>query len=159
MERTWAPWRTEYIHAGPDVGCLFCSAPKKDPKEARILFSGPLSIVIINIYPYNSGHLMISPARHVAKLEDLTDDESGDIFRLLKLSTTSLTKAFNPDGFNVGMNLGRAAGAGIAEHMHVHVVPRWDGDTNFMPVLADTKVISEHIEETYTKLKPYFEQI
>jgi ATP adenylyltransferase len=159
MERIWAPWRTEYIHADKGGGCLFCSAPKKDPKEARILFSGPLSTVIINIYPYNNGHLMISPVRHVAKLEDLTPEESIDIFRLMRHSTASLTKAINPDGFNVGMNLGRAAGAGIADHLHVHVVPRWDGDTNFMPVLSETKVISEHMEETYTRLKPYFERI
>ncbi len=159
MERIWAPWRTEYIHADKGNGCLFCSAPKKDPKEARILFSGPLSTVIINIYPYNNGHLMISPVRHVAKLEELTPEESIDIFRLMRHSTASLTKAINPDGFNVGMNLGRAAGAGIADHMHVHVVPRWDGDTNFMPVLSETKVISEHLDETYALLRPFFERI
>jgi ATP adenylyltransferase len=159
MERIWAPWRTEYIHAAPGNGCLFCSAPKKDPKEARILFSGSLSTVIINIYPYNSGHLMISPVRHVAKLEELTPEESIDIFRLMRHSTASLTKALNPDGFNVGMNLGRAAGAGIADHMHVHVVPRWDGDTNFMPVLSETRVISEHLDETCALLRPFFERI
>lgn len=159
MERIWAPWRTEYIHADKDGGCIFCAAPKKGPKEARILFSGPLSTVIINIYPYNNGHLMISPVRHVAKLEDLTPEESIDIFRLMRHSTESLTKAVNPDGFNVGMNLGRAAGAGIADHLHVHVVPRWDGDTNFMPVLSETKVISEHLDETYALLRPLFERI
>ncbi len=102
---------------------------------------------------------MISPVRHVAKLEELTPEESIDIFRLLRHSTATLTKVLGPDGFNVGMNLGRASGAGIEDHLHMHVVPRWEGDTNFMPVLADTKVISEHIEETYTKLKPYFERI
>lgn len=156
MRQIWAPWRMEYIRSEKEDGCIFCAAPSKDAKEALTLFRGPVAMVMLNKYPYNSGHLMIAPSRHVARLEDLTPEESIDIFRLLRHSTAALTKALKPDGFNVGMNLGKAAGAGIDDHLHMHVVPRWNGDMNFMPVLSDTKVIPEHLKETFDTLNPLF---
>lgn len=159
MDNLWAPWRAEYITADKDKRCIFCAAPEKDPADSLLLFKGPLSIIILNKFPYNSGHLMIAPVRHVARLEDLTVEESTDMFRLLRHSTAALTKAAKPGGFNVGLNLGAPAGAGIADHLHTHVVPRWDGDTNFMPVLSETKVIPEHLLRTLARLKPFFNGI
>lgn len=159
MKTLWAPWRMEYINAQKDGGCIFCDAPKKDPKEGLVLFNGSLSMVMLNKYPYSTGHIMISPARHISKLEELTPEESIDIFRLLRHSAATLTRAFKPDGFNIGMNIGKASGAGIEEHIHMHVVPRWNGDTNFMPVLSEVKVIPQHIIDIFLKLSPYFERI
>lgn len=161
MRQLWAPWRFEYIDRIEDEkGCLFCTAPgEEDEKKALVLFKGSLSMVMLNKYPYNSGHLLVAPARHVARLEELTPEESIDIFRLLRHSTATLQKNLKPQGFNVGMNLGRVAGAGIDAHLHAHVLPRWSGDTNFMPVLTDVKVVSQHLEETYDRLRPLFERI
>lgn len=149
----------EYIKGEKDDICIFCAAPSKDPVEGLILFNGSLSTVMLNRYPYSSAHLMVSPVRHVARIEDLTPEESIDLFRLLRHCTASLTKAIGPEGFNVGMNLGKAAGAGIDEHLHMHVVPRWTGDHNFMPVLAQTAVMPEHLKETFSKLRPFFDRI
>lgn len=159
MKQIWAPWRSEYIQAEKDERCIFCAAGDKDPKEGLVLFSGSVSVVILNKFPYNGGHLMIAPARHVALVEELTPEESIDLFRLLRHSTMALTRTFKPEGFNIGMNIGKAAGAGIADHMHMHVVPRWNGDTNFMPVLADVKVIPEHLQKTLEILKPLYDRI
>lgn len=159
MKQLWAPWRIEYILGEKDGKCIFCSAPEKDVKESLLLFKGSVSLVMLNKYPYNSGHIMIAPVRHVASIEDLTTEEGFDIFRMVRHATSVLTRAFKPDGFNIGMNLGKAAGAGIDDHMHMHVVPRWNGDLNFMPVLGDVKVIPEHILSTHEKLLPYFEHI
>lgn len=114
---------------------------------------------MMNKYPYNSGHLLIAPARHVGLFEGLTDEEGADSHRLIRHCVMALTALFKPDGFNIGMNIGRAAGAGIDGHLHAHVVPRWNGDVNFLPVLADVKVMPQHIEEIYGKLKPYFDKI
>lgn len=149
----------EYIKGEKDDSCIFCAAPTKDPAEGLVLFNGSLSTVMLNRYPYSSAHLMVSPVRHVARIEDLTPEESIDLFRLLRHCTASLTKAIGPEGFNVGMNLGKAAGAGIDEHLHMHVVPRWTGDHNFMPVLAQTAVMPEHLKETFSKLRPFFDRI
>ncbi len=159
MKQIWAPWRAEYIQAEKSSVCIFCAAPKKAPKEGLVLYKGNISVVMLNKYPYNSGHIMIAPLRHISSLEELNDDEAADLFRLMRHSTASLTKAFNPGGFNIGLNLGKAAGAGIEQHIHLHVVPRWNGDMNFMPVLGDVKVIPEHLHQTLAKLTPFFEHI
>lgn len=160
MKSIWAPWRSEYIGSEKPESCLFCDVSGTEQKEGcYVLFSGSVSIVMLNKYPYTGGHLMIAPKRHIAGLDALSPEESIDIFRLMRVSTVALTSEISPDGFNVGMNLGKTAGAGIEDHLHMHVVPRWEGDTNFMPVLSGTKVLSVHLEETYDRLKPLFERI
>ena len=160
MERLWTPWRMEYIK-GADAAdtCFLCEAPNLDPEQddrTYILHRGRDAFVILNIYPYNTGHLMVAPYRHTADLESLGAEEGLEGFGLLRRSVEALKGAFDPHGFNIGMNLGRVAGAGIPDHLHFHVVPRWGGDTNFMPVLSDTKVLPEMLDETYAKLKPLF---
>ncbi|MBI1911504.1 MAG: HIT domain-containing protein [Deltaproteobacteria bacterium] len=159
MKQIWAPWRAEYIEAEKDGKCVFCTAPLKEPLEGLVLYSGKISSVILNKFPYNSGHLLISPIRHTALLEELTPEESADMFRLMAHAVKVLKEVFRPDGFNIGMNLGRAAGAGIDEHLHMHIVPRWNGDLNFMPVLSDVKVIPEHLHKTLEKLRPRFSDL
>jgi ATP adenylyltransferase len=152
----WAPWRLEYIkRADEHPGCVFCDEAEGvlDPAESLLVLAGHAAIVLLNKYPYSSGHLMVAPRRHVGELADLTDDEVLEINRLAVTSIDALTRAYGPDGFNLGWNLGRVAGAGIADHVHLHVVPRWSGDTNFMPVLADVKVIPEHLLETRDRLR------
>ncbi|HBG45985.1 MAG TPA: HIT family hydrolase [Deltaproteobacteria bacterium] len=159
MRQMWAPWRSEYIHAEKEAGCVFCKATAARPGEGLVLFNGSVSVVVLNKFPYNSGHLMVAPSRHVAKVEELTPEESIDMFRLIRHCTSVLTKAMNPGGFNIGMNVGKAAGAGIDDHLHMHVVPRWNGDINFMPVLSDVKVIPEHLQKTLSLLLPFFERL
>lgn len=159
MKQLWAPWRSEYVSSAKGSDCIFCSASSKAAGEDLLLFNGSVSLVMLNKYPYNNGHLLLSPVRHVAKIEELTPEESIDLFRLLRHSTTVLKKAINPEGFNIGMNLGTAAGAGIADHLHMHIVPRWNGDSNFMPLLSETKVVSEHLAATLEKLLPSFEKL
>jgi ATP adenylyltransferase len=160
MERLWAPWRMEYI--GSAVGgeapeCIFCELPTKgDDESVYILARRGKAFVVLNAYPYNSGHLMVAPFRHVGKVRELGDDEVLDMHRLLQRSLEALGEAMSPDGYNIGMNLGRVAGAGIPDHVHWHVVPRWSGDTNFMPVVGDTKVLPELLRESYRKLRPAF---
>jgi len=155
MKKIWAPWRSRYISSPKSGSCPFCNA-RDNKKKSHLLYSDSLAAVILNKYPYTGGHILISPLRHIALLEELSVDESTDIFSLARASVAALKAAFKPDGFNIGMNLGASAGAGVADHLHLHVVPRWDGDTNFMPVLADTKVLSSHLDETYEILKPLF---
>jgi ATP adenylyltransferase len=139
-------------------GCFLCDAPDLDEDDRTyILVRGKSAFVILNIYPYNTGHIMVAPYRHVADLETLEPDEGLEGFALLRASVEALKQAFEPQGFNIGMNLGRVAGAGVPDHLHFHVVPRWGGDTNFMPVLGATKVLPELLDETYAKLKPLFE--
>jgi len=159
MERLWAPWRLEYIVGDKEDGCIFCEFPRRgDDEEHLILDRGLHAFVIMNAYPYSNGHLLIAPYRHVGEITELGDDECAEIMRLSRKCCAVLREAVRPDGFNLGMNLGTAAGAGIADHIHMHVVPRWNGDTNFMPVFADVKVIPEALHVTYAKLKPLFEQ-
>ena len=155
MERLWAPWRMKYILEAPKGdGCIFCEKWKShSDAEDLILCRGERTFAMMNLFPYNNGHLLILPVRHVGDLLDLWPDEQTEIFSLLQRTVAALRKAMDPHGFNIGFNLGVAAGAGIADHLHLHVVPRWKGDTNFMPVVAATRVISEAIEETYRKLK------
>ena len=153
MEYLWAPWRIEYIKKIKEEGCIFCQKPiEKNDTTNLILYRGQKNFVIMNSYPYNPGHLMIAPYRHVAGLDELSDEELGEHYKMVAQSTRILTRTFKPDGFNIGMNLGRIAGAGIDKHIHTHIVPRWAGDTNFMPVVADTRVINEALIETYKKL-------
>ena len=154
MEYLWAPWRMEYIQRAPDSNCILCQKPRESNDEANfILYRGKHSFIILNAFPYNPGHLMVAPYRHIANLQDLADEEAKELFDIIKKGLELLKEAMEPMGFNVGLNLGKAAGAGIAEHIHTHIVPRWQGDTNFMPVLSDTKVLSEALLSTYRKLK------
>ncbi len=159
MERLWSPWRSKYIESfserenGKEKVCVFCQKlAEHDDERNLIVYRSALSAIIMNIYPYNSGHLLIVPFAHKGTFEELTDDENADVMRQTRLAIKLLRLASHPDGFNFGANLGRVSGAGIAEHVHFHVVPRWEGDSNFMPVLADTKVISEDLYGTLRKL-------
>jgi ATP adenylyltransferase len=153
MQKLWAPWRTEYIH-NPGKGCLFCETLKKDDfKKVLILEKRDRAFTIMNRFPYNNGHVMVAPIRHVGSLESLDDDEILEINALLVRAIKSITATMRAQGFNIGINQGHVAGAGVVDHVHAHLVPRWRGDTNFMPILTDTKVISEALLETYEKIK------
>lgn len=155
MRQIWAPWRIEYILMRKRKGCIFCkfSDEKEKDEENFVLFRGRKNFVVLNNYPYNNGHLMVAPYRHVKNLEDLTEEEIYEHFMIVKKTVEILKKAYKPHGFNIGINLGKVAGAGVEGHIHTHVVPRWRGDTNYMPVIANTKVIPEALNETYKKLK------
>jgi len=157
MEQIWAPWRIKYIEMEKPPGCILCQKPKQnDDARNYILYRGEKNFVMLKAYPYNPGHLMIAPYRHIASLEDLTDEELNEHFEIARQATKILREVFNPGGYNLGVNLGSAAGAGIDDHFHSHVVPRWHGDTNFMPVVGDVKVLPEALASTYQKLKGRF---
>jgi ATP adenylyltransferase len=156
MDTIFAPWRMEYIKGEKPAGCVFCKCSIRS--DEYLIYEGRSSFVMINRYPYVSGHLMIIPIRHIGKIEDLTQKEKIEIFALLDTTVRVLKAAMNPDGFNIGMNIGRAAGAGIEEHIHVHVIPRWEGDTNFMSVVNNIRVIPEDVQTTATKLVPLFKK-
>lgn len=152
----WAPWRLEYIQQADELaGCVFCieAADGLDAAASLLVHRGASGIAILNKFPYSSGHLLVAPIRHVGELGELTDAEALEVHRLAVAGVEALGHAYEPAGFNLGWNLGRAAGAGIADHVHLHVVPRWFGDTNFMPVLADVKVLPEHLLETRDRLR------
>lgn len=155
MKHLWAPWRLAYIkREGPaDEECIFCTLPREGrDRESLILHQCRLAFAMLNAFPYNSGHLMIIPRRHVADPADLTDAETLEVHHLTTAAMQALRATYHPEGFNVGLNIGRAAGAGILGHLHVHVVPRWVGDTNFMPILGEVKVLPEDLAETYDRL-------
>ncbi len=156
MEYLWAPWRIEYIKKAKEMekeGCILCDKPAaKNDTANLILYRGRYSFVIMNAYPYNSGHLMVAPYHHVANIEDLKDGERNEHFEIVSRSINILKRVFKAGSFNIGMNLGRIAGAGIDNHIHTHIVPRWAGDTNFMPIVGDIKVVNEAIKDTYNKL-------
>jgi ATP adenylyltransferase len=157
MERLWAPWRLEYIQSPEQDGCIFCVGDDPVDDQARLVVArGAHSYVIMNRYPYSNGHLMLSPYRHLADFAKLDADEILEMHQLLVLSQRALRDVCAAQGFNVGWNIGQVAGAGIADHLHMHIVPRWAGDSNFMPVLADTRVIPQHIEKTCTLLVDAF---
>lgn len=157
MRQLWAPWRMEYIEAHKGGECIFCELAKADRDEEHfILLRGKLSFVVLNRYPYTNGHLLIAPLRHIGELNLLTELEVAELFHNLQRSVAVLKARLNADGFNIGLNLGRVAGAGVEDHLHIHLVPRWSGDTNFMPVLAGTRVISEYLKETFKRLLPGF---
>jgi ATP adenylyltransferase len=151
MNNLWAPWRIEYITSPKDLSCVFCSAPGTNDK--LILASGRLCFAIMNRFPYTTGHCMVAPYRHVGDLTEVSTEEISEIMTMTKSIITAIKPALKPQGFNVGFNLGDVAGAGIANHLHMHIVPRWKGDTNFMPVLGEVHIISEHIENTLDKIK------
>jgi ATP adenylyltransferase len=153
MEKLWAPWRIEYIN-NPGSGCFLCAAlKKKDPAEALVLETEPCAFSIMNRYPYNNGHMLVAPTRHVSSLEELDDREVVAIHRLASRAIRAIARVMRAQGFNVGINQGRVAGAGLIDHVHVHIVPRWQGDTNFMPLTADVKVLSEALAQTFRKIK------
>lgn len=159
MKQLWAPWRLNYILEGATDECIFCVKPKEDKdKDNLILFRGKHAFVIMNLYPYGNGHLMIVPYEHARELNELPEGALLDLMLLTRKSENVLKKIFQAQGFNIGINLGKAAGAGIDEHLHIHIVPRWIGDTNFMPVLADIKIIPQHIWATYDLLLPFFRE-
>jgi len=158
FERLWAPWRIEYILSSDKDECIFCKALKQNKDEANyVLTRTNKAFVIMNTYPYNNGHLMIAPLRHVGEIEELDKEELNDMMGLVKRSVEVLKKTLKPQGFNLGMNLGRIAGAGVERHLHIHIVPRWGGDTNFMPIIAGTKIMSQSLDEGYKMLKAVFE--
>ena len=149
----------EYILNQKQEGCIFCLDESCDADSTRlVLYRTPLSLVMLNRYPYTNGHLLIAPMRHTADMDSLADDEMLDLFSTLRICRVILQEAANPEGFNVGMNLGRSSGAGIEEHMHLHIVPRWNGDTNFMSVIPDVRVMPESLTATYDRLLPCFKE-
>jgi ATP adenylyltransferase len=161
VERLWSPWRMEYIESARDAdedrGCPFCAIVDGDD-EGRLLARSERAFVTLAKYPYNPGHLLILPTRHTGEFEDVTADEHAEIAALLTRSIRALRDVSEPHGFNVGLNLGRTAGAGIPEHLHWHVVPRWGGDTNFMPVVGQTRVLPQLLEDTFERLRPSFDE-
>ena len=153
MRRLWAPWRLDYIRTADDQpGCVFCRAIDADDSDGLVVHRGELAIVLLNKFPYASGHLMVAPLRHTGDLGALADGETLEVHRLATTALATLTAVMSPQGFNLGWNVGRIAGAGVLDHVHLHVVPRWAGDTNFMPVLADVKVMPQALEETRSAL-------
>ena len=150
----WAPWRMDYILAEKEDRCSFCDALSKN--DDLTLYKGPDTLVMMNKFPYINGHLLVAPIRHLSGLDELSKYEMGEMLATVDRSVGILKQVMNPDGFNVGLNLGKVAGAGVEEHLHFHIVPRWFGDTNALTVFADIRVIPEHLKATYDNLKPHF---
>lgn len=146
MDKLWAPWRSKYIYLRKHKKCIFCGNATARPKTKHLIHRSLHSFSILNLFPYNNGHVMVAPYRHVKSLEYLTDAELVDLMKLVNKTKAALDKKLKPHGYNIGMNIGRVGGAGFAGHVHIHVVPRWSGDTNFMPITANTKVVSESLE-------------
>lgn len=162
MDQLWAPWRMSYIKNvdNLDEGCIFCTKPQQNAdKQNHILHRGTHTFVLMNLYPYNNGHLMVIPYQHTADMLEIPPETAAEMWSLLSISKRALSAAISPDAFNIGMNIGRTAGAGIDQHIHMHIVPRWNGDTNFMPVIGKTKIISQGIDATYDQLLPYFTEM
>ena len=157
MKTMWAPWRMEYILAGKEAGCVFCKALGE--QDDLTLFKGTSTLVVMNKYPYINGHLLVAPVRHIPELGHLSRDEMANILKMVENAIQVLKKVMRPDGFNVGLNLGKVAGAGVEEHLHFHIVPRWLGDTNALTVFADVRVIPEHLQTTLNNLKPHFDKM
>jgi ATP adenylyltransferase len=155
--RLWAPWRLEYIKSDKSGDCIFCEKlAAGDDERSLIVHRGERCFVILNAYPYNNGHVMVAPYEHTAELESLDPDTSSELMALAQRSLRALARAYGPDGYNLGINLGAVAGAGVEDHVHLHVVPRWKGDTNFMSVLGDTRVLPESLEDSYRNLRAAF---
>ena len=156
MNKLWAPWRINYVkHKVKTKGCVFCQA-KKNNSGDYVIFKTKKSICLLNIYPYNNGHVMVAPYRHIKSIDLLTEAELIDLMKLVTRTKTNIDKKLKPHGYNIGMNIGKVAGAGFAGHIHIHIVPRWMGDTNFMPVVADVRVIPEAVDATYQRMKKEF---
>lgn len=161
VENIYAPWRKDFIEKKEpkEEGCIFCNRSSQQPHvDSLVVFKDKYSFILLNKYPYNNGHLMVAPYKHTATLSDLSIDEYTEIMKNIILSTEVLKESYNPHGFNIGMNIGSTAGAGVADHLHWHIVPRWAGDTNFMPVISNTKVLHEILSETFQKVYPIFEK-
>jgi len=156
MKAIYAPWRMTYIKSDKPDGCVFCKESLR--QEDLILLEGKTAYVMLNLYPYINGHLMIIPYRHVCKLNELTPEEKLEMFQLIDVSVRALEDCMHPEGFNVGINLGKAAGAGVDDHVHIHVVPRWIGDTNFMTIIGEVRVIPDDLIKTWEKLIPFFKK-
>lgn len=165
MENLWSPWRSQYIQSfhqkKNDNSCIFCLMQNENPNNPNnlLVYKGELAFIVLNLYPYNNGHLMVIPYRHLANFMDLTEEELKEIMQLLKLAQSGLTEILHPEGFNIGLNMGKCAGAGIDQHIHFHIVPRWNGDTNFMPVLGEVKIISQDLLEIKNKLLEFFSKL
>ena len=160
MDRLWSPWRLEYVTGSkPDTGCVFCDAPRPPHPDSLIVYEHKTCYVILNLYPYNNGHLLVVPYRHTGSLASLTPEELHEMADLEALSEKALVEAYTPHGINVGVNLGKPAGAGVLEHVHVHLVPRWNGDTNFMTVVGTTRVLPEDLQQSAARLKPIFARL
>jgi ATP adenylyltransferase len=160
LERLYTPWRLAYvIGAARSDGCVFCDAQTNADAKPLVVFRGPTCFVILNLFPYNNGHLLVVPNRHIAALAEATGAELAELIELTRRSEIALGEAFSPHGINVGLNLGKAAGAGILEHLHLHVVPRWNGDTNFMTVVGHTRVLPQELPVTGDRLRPIFERL
>ncbi len=161
MERLWRPWRNAYVRDIENIrdeGCIFCDEPAGgDDSASLILYRGQKAFIIMNRFPYNTGHVMVSPYRHVGELEELDGEEAEELLALTVLAVKAIKREMRPQGFNLGMNLGKVAGAGFDKHLHVHVVPRWQGDTNFMPVVGEAKVMPESLEENYRRIRSSLE--
>jgi ATP adenylyltransferase len=157
MEYLWSPWRIEYIKGPDHAGCIFCEKPAAGDDEPNLILAREAhAFALLNAYPYNPGHVMVAPFRHTGDLESLSVEESADVDALIKRTLRVLREAEAPHGFNIGMNLSRTAGAGIPDHLHWHVVPRWNGDTNFISIVGETRVLPELLAETYSHLKPRY---
>lgn len=156
MDRLWSPWRLEYVTGDKSTGCALCEAPRLPGAQSLVVFTGATAYVVLNLYPYNNGHLMVVPLRHTPSLATLTPEELQEVAVLTQRAERALVQAYNPQGINVGINLGKAAGAGILEHMHVHLVPRWSGDTNFMTVIGETRVLPETLADSAARLRAVF---
>jgi ATP adenylyltransferase len=160
MERLFSPWRHPYVtRTAEATGCVFCEALETDAGRALVVHEAPSTFVILNLYPYNNGHLMVAPRRHVGTLSGLAPGERLELIDLTRLAEIALTQAFDPQGINLGMNLGRPAGAGIVDHLHMHLVPRWVGDTNFMSVVGQVRVLPEELPRTAERLRPIFARL
>jgi ATP adenylyltransferase len=155
MKRIWAPWRMSYIKGPQKTSCIFCFDSSED-QSRFVLRREKRAFVLLNKYPYTNGHAMVVPTAHVGRLEDLSAQDLSHVCALLQESTRAIQEALSPDGINIGMNLGKVAGAGVADHLHFHIVPRWNGDHNFMPVISEVRVINEHLEATYQKMLVFF---
>jgi ATP adenylyltransferase len=165
MDRLWTPWRSSFVESasardsGPAAPCFLCTKSADDrvhDREHLILYRGERAFVVLNLYPYNTGHVMVAPYQHIGDFSTLDSATAAELTALTQRCVAVLQKAYHPEGFNIGMNLGKTAGAGVPEHLHIHVVPRWNGDTNFMPIIGNTKVLPESLEQTYDRLTSSF---
>jgi ATP adenylyltransferase len=158
-QRLWAPWRLAYLKGEKSSDCIFCSKPQLDDEEAFIVHRGITCYVMLNAFPYTNGHVMVAPYEHLGDLRDLSPQAAAELLALSQRSLSAIERVYGPEGFNLGVNLGQVAGAGFADHVHMHVVPRWKGDTNFMPVVGDTRVLPEALPDSWRKLRDAFEEV
>jgi ATP adenylyltransferase len=160
LERLWTPWRLAYVTGeAKSAECVFCTALRSGDADPLVVFRGTTCFVILNLFPYNNGHLMVVPNRHIASLVDAAADELAELMELTRRTEVALREAYEPDGLNVGINLGKAAGAGVLDHLHLHVVPRWNGDTNFMTIVGTTRVLPEELPDAAERLRPIFTRL